>query len=150
MAMDFQDLSPGLVVPAAAPGFVLLWLLACAGIARLGGWSGLASRDRQSMRIPGKRSRRQSGALRHGMGYNNALTVTLSRRVPGLSVIFLFRAGHPPLLIPWRDIAVASERTRFSSVVRLSLARVPDVRLTLTEGTAERLRVAAGELWPGE
>jgi hypothetical protein len=148
--MDFQDLPPDLVVPAAALGFVLLWLLACAGIARLGGWSRLAARYSQSMRIPGKRLRGQSGALRYGMGYNNALTFTLSRRGLGLSVMFLFRAGHPPLLIPWRDIVVVSERTQFGSLVRLSLARVPDVRITLTEGTAERLRAAAGELWPGE
>lgn len=148
--MDFQDLSPDLVVLAAMPGFVLVWLLACAGIARLGGWSRLASRYRQSMHLPGKQLRAQSGALRYGMGYNNALTFTLSRRGLGLSVMFLFRAGHPPLLIPWRDIAVASGRTRFGPVVHLSLARVPDVRITLTEGTAERLRAAAGELWPGQ
>lgn len=87
---------------------------------------------------------------------------------------FCFRPGHPPLLIPWHDVAVTAERaywinylagSRFWPPERdacvakdswawvaclvLRFRRAPGVLLQIRESEGRRLAAAAASSWPG-
>ncbi|MGA6992973.1 MAG: hypothetical protein WBX50_03655 [Candidatus Deferrimicrobiaceae bacterium] len=55
-------------------------------------------------------------------GYGGVVFVRLSQHGIGLSVIFLLRFFHPPIFIPWSEVArCAREMVRGSYVTNLSL-----------------------------
>ena len=97
---DFFHLWPALFVP-------FVWILVSFVIARIGGWSRLAKvYPAQANTLDGESWRFQSILMRWATGYNNCVTVGANPLGLGLSVLFLLRIGHPPLLFPWSDIAI--------------------------------------------
>jgi hypothetical protein len=55
----------------------------------------------------------------------------------------LFRFRHPPLLIPWEEIAISRRQILFLSFVRFGLGREPDIPLYVrfeTGGQAQTRR----------
>lgn len=87
--------------------FVGFWMSVCWLLALVGGWHGLASRYAvHDETKPATQS--ISGAL-GVVSYNGVLQVGASNTGLDLRVMALFRAGHPPLRIPWTDIRVEKE-----------------------------------------
>jgi hypothetical protein len=90
------------------PVFVILffgglWCGISLLLSRVGGWSGLAERFPAPEQPEGKRFRSQSGRL--GLvNYNRCLTIYISKGGLYLSMTPLFRVGHRPMLIPWKEI----------------------------------------------
>jgi hypothetical protein len=76
------------------------------------GWHKLAQRYRFEREFVGERWRFQSAGMRWNTAYRGILTVGANAEGLYLAVAFLFRPGHPPLLIPWREIT-ARERRRW-------------------------------------
>lgn len=127
-------------IPSFFPAvFVLFWLVISLVISRIGGWSALAKRYRLEDSFDGERMRFRSGQMRYAMSYNNCLTIGADRRGLYLAVFFFFRPGHPPLFIPWSEIAVTQKQRYFMNAMELTFSRVPGVYLRLSSATAEKI-----------
>lgn len=98
----------GLVV-AMPVVFVGFWMSVCWLLALIGGWRALAS----PYRVDGE----PKGPMRRVFGmiglvsYNGVLDVGASQHGLELRVMSLFRAGHPPLRIPWNAVHVEGEQS---------------------------------------
>jgi len=130
--------------------FPLLWVAVCTTIASFAGWQALAGSYRAQYPFEGARWVGQSATLRWGMGYHGNLTVGADAAGLRLSVLFLFRPGHPPLFIPWQDVSVESRRVLFGRRCRLQFRQAGGVSLTINQALADKLRTAAGGAWPQE
>jgi hypothetical protein len=109
--------------------FIGFWMSVCWLLALAGGWRGLATRYRVDSE-PRPQTQSTSGML--GLvSYNGVLELAASNVGLDLRVMMLFRAGHPPLRIPWADIRVESEQAGlFGSQTKLRLgASGPVLRL---------------------
>lgn len=84
-------------------GFVGLWCLVCLLLSILGGWRRLATVFSTRKLPSGSRYSFQSARIGKA-AYKNCLTIHPTTEGLYLSVMFLFRIGHPPLLIPWEKM----------------------------------------------
>ncbi|MGH9564904.1 MAG: hypothetical protein ACRD4I_02870 [Candidatus Angelobacter sp.] len=80
--------------------------------------------------------------------YGNCLVVGGSSEGLYLAIMALFRFRHPPLLIPWTEIAVTRQCIVFRKVVRFELGRELDIPLYLHPKLADKLKDAVGESRP--
>ncbi len=95
--------------------FVIAWLFACSMISLMGGWHRLAEKFRAISEIHGEEIRFASMAIGTDLfpaRYRRVLFVTVGPAGIGLSVIFFFRALHPPLFIPWSAVESANASGR--------------------------------------
>ena len=129
---------------------LLLWLLVSAIISFIGGWSTLAKRFALKSPFRGDRWGGQSGQMRWTAGYGNCLTVGASPDGFYLAISILFRFRHPPLLVPWTEVAITRRRFLFFRYVRFGLGSELNIPLYMREGIAERIKQAAGSNWPVE
>ena len=123
----------------AVIGFLLVWIGVSFLISLLGGWWSLSQYYPLQAYTTRKKWSFQSAAMRWLTGYGNCLHVSVTDRGLLLSVLFLFRTGHPPLLIPWEDISVEKYHSRFMKGVRLNFSKVPNVPLYLREKLAQEI-----------
>ena len=130
-------------------GLGVLWIGVTVLIARLSGWATLADVYRFSEHFNGYRWRFQRAQMRWGMSYNG-LTVGMNEKGLYLSVFFLFRMGHPPLFIPWRDISVSVKQGLLGSYMEFRFRRALFVPFWVTEGLGRGIARLAGDAWPGE
>lgn len=128
--------------------FPLWWIFICVVIAHIGGWHELASSYRAEQPFAGARWRFQSGRMRSWMGYNNCLTVGADSSGLHLSMLFLFRAGHPPLFVRWDEMTVASTKHLFTTTFDFRFRAAPGIPLVVGVRLADRLKAAAGGRWP--
>jgi hypothetical protein len=103
-----------------AVAFPLFWCFISYIIGQAGGWAGIHARfGGPPGPIPAGRS---FEAGRIGIAkYNGVLRIAHDRFGLYLSVMVLFRVGHPPLFIPWNEVGPATrvkqlwtERVRFT------------------------------------
>jgi len=80
-------------------GFVS-WVLSA-----FGGWGRLAEAYPDDVPVEGITYRWQSAQF-GSANYGNCLTITADPSRLRLSILFLFRVGHPPISIPWGDVRV--------------------------------------------
>jgi hypothetical protein len=99
------------------------------------GWSTLAARFRTDTPPPEGARRMQWGSFGGFGSYNNVLTVGYSDAGLYLGVLILFRAFHPPLLIPWSAIR---SRTR----ARYFLVMCDTLEITADSTVSLRLRTS--------
>jgi hypothetical protein len=130
--------------------FPLFWVVVCVVIAYASGWQQLAATCRAQQPFDGKRWAFQSGRMRWGMGYNNCLTVGADQVGLYLSLLVLFRAGHPPLFIRWEEMTVGQTAFLFMRSCRIEFRSAPGVPLMISARLAEKLKAEAGAAWPLE
>jgi hypothetical protein len=131
--------------------FVTLWCTICFVLSRVSGWALLARRFRADSRFLGRSWGWQSARMRWLCNYNHCLT--FGSEVSGLymSIMFLFRLGSPPLLIPWTEVTVwRRRRILLFRFVELRLGSEEQVPLLLRANLADSLQSAAGSGWPVE
>lgn len=90
-------------IPLFPIAFIGLWCAVSLILSHVGGWHRLAHRFTVNSPPSGKSHSMQSGRI-GGVNYNHCLTIHISEHGLRLSILFLFRLGHPPLLIPWDQI----------------------------------------------
>jgi len=130
---------------AAPLGFAFMWTLVCFITAGLGGWSKLAGRFRAAEEPEGEIFSMQSGRFRF-MNYNSVLKIIPANRGLYLSVFFLFRPFHPPLLVPWEAIRnVRWKSVLFFKYVSFDIV-YPERLLTVSLSR----RVAESSRWQAE
>jgi hypothetical protein len=142
---DFLHLWPALFV-------AFIWILVSFIISRVGGWSLLAKvyLAQGSNTLDGESWRFQSIQMRWATNYGNCVTV---RAIPlglGFSVLFLFRIGHPPLLIPWSDITVHRvKRSRFfPSWIEFRFRLDPSIPIRVSNKLFSKIRVSSHKYCP--
>ncbi len=132
------------------PFFVGMWVSVCFLLSLIGGWRKLARRYRSPGAIEGTKWRNQSAELRgyFKSSYGNCLTVVANEAGLGVSILFLFRVGHPPLFIPWTEISVNQEtRFFFFKGVRLTFSSEPSVSIWILNRLAIKIQAAVGQDW---
>lgn len=127
-----------------------VWIAVCYAISYCGGWWALSRGYPSKAGEIRKRWSFQSGMMRRMTGYGGCLNFGATDRELTLSVLFLFRPGHPPLQIPWEDI----EMTRYkpwmmTSRIRLSFRKAPDVPLIIRNGLAREISKENTGRWNG-
>lgn len=90
--------------------FVGFWCFVCFILSHLGGWAALGKRFGADRAPIGRVFSGQSAQLRRFCNYNNCLTVIVSEEGFYVRVWPMFRLGHPPLLIPWKELHDPKER----------------------------------------
>jgi hypothetical protein len=123
--------------------FIVAWLTAGFLVSAIGGWWELGERYRTYEAPPSHVKRWQSGKMGRMTRYNNALTVGADARGLYLAMPSLFRVGHPPLHIPWHDIATEPTTSLFGRRIRFTFTRTPNVFLELREPLAHALLTVA-------
>ena len=140
-------------LPPVGPFFLLplVWVIVCVVISRLGGWSQLAGAYQDALPVtpaPIRRWRMRSARMRWGTNYNGILNIGVDTQGLRLSVFFLFRPAHPPLFIPWHDIAVSPTKALFYKGYSLTFARAPGVKVTIRDDLFREVSTAAADHWP--
>jgi hypothetical protein len=130
--------------------FVFLWLVVSVVLSYTGGWAALARKFRSQATFNGSKWRGESGYMRGIAHYNHCLVIGANPEGLYLSVFFLFRVSHPPLLIPWNEVTFSKSRVFFVAMVCLQLGREHPVPLSIRESLANKIREASGSAWPIE
>ena len=82
----------------------------------------------------------KSATMRRWTNYNNCVNIGANNYGLYLSVLPLFRVGHPPLFIPWADISTeAASRRLLPDIVKFSFAKQPEVPVILSKKLAGRI-----------
>ncbi len=128
---------------AFPPLLLAVWFLSLHLIAAVGGWRELARVYRADGPITvAAQWRNRYGRLRYGTGYNGCLDVAANEVGMQLSLWRIFRPAHPPLFIPWSDIATEPVRGVFSESTRFSFRRATTT-LLLKRTLADEILCAA-------
>jgi len=142
--MDFN-------IPVVLVLFVAaLWFVVGIMVSFLSGWAELARTYRLAGAFTGNRWRLQSGRMRLLMGYNNCLTVGANQQGLHLAMFFPFRAGHPPLFIPWCDISIRKGKSLWLKWSEFQFRQAPSVWVRLNERLSKRIEDSASSAWPGD
>jgi hypothetical protein len=130
LVSDYLQLWPALFVPS-------LWILVSFLIAKIGGWSLLAKvyLAQGPVTLDGESWIFQSIQMRWATNYGNCVTVRANPFGLGFSVLFIFRIGHPALLIPWSDITIHRRRRSrfFPSLVEFRFRLEPSVPIRVND-----------------
>jgi hypothetical protein len=124
--------------------FAVGWVLVCAALSAIGGWSALARHHVAQSPFSGRRFRFRSARLGRSVGYSNCLTLGASPHGLYLEVLPFFRIAHPPLLIPWSEITAREVPGGLSATVDLALARPPGTTVRVSRDLAQALLDASG------
>jgi hypothetical protein len=146
---------------ASFPGYVLIsfpvvavvgWILICFLISTISGWHALA--EDFSRRSDPLLPTCTAGPffytvyMRYWSHYSGIIRITAADDALYLSVFALFRPGHPPLAIPWREVQIATTKFAWQSYVLLSLGNRQQIPMRISERMASNLglfaRMAAG------
>lgn len=127
----------------------LTWVVCCLLIGRIGGWSRLAESYRHTGVFEGKRWSMRSARLRWGVPYGNVVTFGANGDGLHMAVLALWRPGHPPLFVPWRDVSVTEARGWLRRYIELRFRRCPEVPVRLHENLAATLALESRGAWTG-
>ena len=130
--------------------FIVLWCSISLLLSWIGGWAELARAYRAPGPFSGIKLYLRDGVTRFGTSYGRCLTVGANSEGLYLAIVFLFRVGHPPLFIPWRDISIRPTRFFFVRYYEFEIRQAPSVRVRLRKRTGEEVKEAAGSAWAGD
>jgi hypothetical protein len=85
--------------------------------------------------------------MRFSSNYNGVLTVGADASGLFMVPMFIFRLGHPPLLVPWFEIFTQRKKRFFMDVVELRLGRSEQIPMTIRPQLAAWIATAAGPSW---
>jgi hypothetical protein len=129
--------------------FAVLWALVCFIIAAVTGWRALSRRfSCPKGTFHGETWSFRSARMRFLSHYGNCLTFGADESGLYMSVFPIFRVGHPPLLIPWAEVAVAPADTGLIFKQRtLRLGRQEAIPISISASLVSHLQQAAGTGW---
>jgi hypothetical protein len=134
--------------------FAIFWLGILHWCAWMGGWTRLARQftddpmrgDQRDTYRPIRRAWFQSGSLGM-MNYKSCLNVGVYETGVRLSVLWPFRPGHPPLFIPWSELAEGREKRLMFLFKRLEVfVGEPPVKVLLPVWVRDYIPADDGEL----
>jgi hypothetical protein len=133
--------------------FLAVWISMLGGISFLGGWGRLARHYRAAGPTP-RGLAWQTLVLDRGIAFRGSVSAAADDRGVYFQVWPIYRAFHPPLMIPWEDLRSQRQgpsnrwgRLLVARQVRLCARLAPDVPLVVSERLAETLCAATGASW---
>jgi len=137
-------------LPAYILFFIALWICVCKLISFFGGWKTLSQDYQANSAFDSQKLWLKSVAMRRWASYSNCINVGANKYGLYLSVLFIFRVGHPPLFFPWTDIStVEDSRPLFGDIVIFNFAKQPDVPIIFSKRLAVRIFKMREESQPG-
>lgn len=125
--------------------FVVLWCTVCFLISFMSGWHALSGRFKRQSDSYGEN--RSAGPFfytvytRFWTRYANVIRVTVASDGLYLSVLLLFRIGHPPLRIPWDEIQFGRTKRLWRPYIVLTLGREEQIPMRIPERMARNLGI---------
>ena len=125
--------------------FIALWCSICYLISFMSGWLTLARRFRSESDPFG--DTRNAGPyfytvyLRYWTHYSSVIRLTAAEDALYLSVLLIFRIGHPPLRIPWKEITFSRTRRFWFRYVVLTLGEQERIPVRIPERMARKLGI---------
>lgn len=130
------------LLPSIAAGFPLvfggIWCLILRILSSASGWGRLAARFQHPGKFDGTCHHFQSARMK-GVNFNSALVIGANREGLYLAPMILFRAFHPPLLVPWAEVGAEPVKTLWFSGYRLTFRPFPDIKLDLGRRAFDRI-----------
>src|SRR5262245_3061242 len=146
----FSNNHPALFVPFFIIFFISLWCFVCFLLGVVSGWVTLAAQFRCTSEFKGPSWSGRSGYMRW-VNFNRILTVGADSSGLFLRMMFLFRIGQPPLLIPWNHVTISKRgKIFFFRYVVLRLGREEQIPLAISGNLTDKIQAAAGSSWPVE
>lgn len=111
----------------------------------MGGWYSLSGRFRAQAAPYGET--KTAGPLFYGVkmrfrvNYGNVIRLTAAKDALYISILFLFRVGHPPLCIPWTEIRFGRTKFLWWRHVFLTLGNEEKIRMRISERMARNLGI---------
>jgi hypothetical protein len=131
--------------------FAAFWCFVLSILARLSGWTHLATFYRSEDSFEGAKRHFQSMSMGRGglmdTNFSNCVTFGVDQRVFRLSMFLLFRPFHPPLSIPLSDLSATRRKFLFFRMVRIHTSRAPGIRMTIRESQARWIEENSGGAW---
>ena len=140
--------------PFSVPGyilfFVILWICVCKLTSAIGGWRILARDYPAHSSFNGQKLWLKSVTMRRWTNYSNCVNMGANKYGLYLSVVLIFRIGHPPLFIPWTDISTEGVTRRLlPDSVKFSFAKQPEVYVMMSQALAARIFKMRQDSRPG-
>lgn len=139
-------------VPLLLLFFAGMWCLTCVIISVVSGWQTLSRRFRATSEPSGQIQSAgpflYSVYMRFRTHDGNVVSITTARNGLFLSVLFLFRIGHPTLCIPWHEISSTKTSFLWWNYIVLRLGTDEQIPLRISErfardaGILDHLRVS--------
>jgi hypothetical protein len=111
----------------------------------MGGWFTLSGRFKRQSEPYGEI--RTAGPFFYGVkmrfrvNYGNVIRMTAAEDALYLSILFLFRIGHPPLCIPWKEIKLGRTKFLWLRYAFLTLGDQEKIRIRISERMARNLGI---------
>jgi hypothetical protein len=125
--------------------FVTIWCVVCFLISVFSGWKTLARRFRTQVEPYG--DVKSAGPffyavqMRNKANYSSVIRVAVASDALYLSILFLFRVGHPPLAIPWSEIKFSKTTVFWRRYLVLTLGNAEQIPLRISERMAQNLGI---------
>jgi hypothetical protein len=124
--------------------FAAMWASVLFLLSVLGGWRALAKRYPAGEGDDGVSFSWRTGRL-GWVNYSSCLNLRVGTAGLRIAVSAPFRPAHPPLFVPWQDVATEPVRRLFFPAVKLRFRGVPGSSLELSERLASQLVGASRE-----
>jgi hypothetical protein len=125
--------------------FAALWCSISFGISVMGGWFSLSRRFKKQSDPYG--DTKSAGPLFYGVkmrfrvNYGNVIRIIAADDALYLSMLFVFRIGHPPLRIPWNEIQFRRTKFLWMRFVILTLGEAEHIPMRISERMANKLGI---------
>jgi len=130
--------------------FILLWVGLTLLFSFIGGWRELARFYSYQSQAIDKKRYMQSASMRGWMGYKGCLTIGANPEGLYISVLFLFRVGHPSLFIPWSAIKIGRKKVFGFPMLVLKFAQTPSITLAIPQSLEDFLKKSSARELPFE
>lgn len=137
---------PWAVGLVAVAGFAVWWCLVLWVVGSLSGWRTLARHYRATGPFRGTVRHFRSAKIGWA-DYNGALALGTNPDGLHLAVFFPFRPGHPPLFVPWAEVAASPTKGWLLTYLDLRFERAPRVRVRLSAALGKQLAADANRAW---
>ena len=130
--------------------FVAIWCCISWVVAKVSGWAQLAKTyPMPKVRTNETRFYCKSIRMKGNSKFKNCVNFGVSDEGLRLSMMFLFRFGSPPILIPWENLLSSKETVLKIFVnIRLVPTKHQDIVITMDQGLARKLAKASDGCWP--
>jgi len=136
--------------PYLFPVFIIvIWIVVSKIMSFIGGWNSLKNVYSGIGDFSGKKWHMRSARIGI-INYNSCFTMGINSRQFFFSVMFLFKIGHPELLVPITDVTGKEHRGLIKSYVNLSFNRVPGVNIRISRSLAETAETESRGSWKFE
>ena len=125
------------------PVFLLMWVTICYVLSKMSGWGELAKQYGTNEHLNGERWRFRSALMRATVSYGGCLFFTANRQGLGVSILFPFRIGHPPIFIPWENFIISEEKKYFRLMIKFGIKK-SGIPIYVYKSLGDQIKKAGG------